>query len=47
MEAAFRANDYGRGALAAIQRIADLLAGHFPAQAGDKPNELSNRPELL
>lgn len=46
MEAAFRVGAYRRGALDAIEAATRLLAIHFPA-AGNNPNELPNRPEVL
>ena len=46
MEAAFRAGDYERGAVTAIERIGHLISVHFPAFAGN-PNELPDQPVLL
>jgi hypothetical protein len=46
MEAAFRAREFERGALEAIEAITRLLARHFPAR-GVNPNELPDKPALL
>ncbi|MFZ2269839.1 MAG: TPM domain-containing protein [Azonexus sp.] len=46
METAFKAADYRQGALAAIRRVGELLAEHFPAGA-ENPNELPDLPLLL
>lgn len=46
IEAHFRAGRFEQGMLEAVQAVADLLALHFPAAAGN-PNELSDRPILL
>ncbi len=46
MEAAFRAGEFERGALAGIGRVSDLLAAHFPP-TGNNPDELANRPVIL
>lgn len=46
MEAAFARREYRSGMLAAIARIGELLATHFPATA-DNPNELDDAPTML
>lgn len=46
MEQAFASRDYRSGMVAAIARIGELLARHFPA-TGDNPNELDDRPTVL
>jgi uncharacterized membrane protein len=45
--ARFRQDDYEQGLLGAIDAIGTLLRSHFPAVAGDNPNELPNRPLTL
>lgn len=50
MEGSFRSGAYGPGALAAIARIGELLAEHFPAHPGGLApphNELPDRPLIL
>ena len=46
MESAFRERRFEEGTLAAIGRVTDLLAFHFPGRAGDV-NELPDRPAVL
>ncbi|MDO9385256.1 MAG: TPM domain-containing protein [Thiobacillus sp.] len=46
MEAAFRQGEFERGALAGIEQIGALLAGHFPP-SGQNPDELANRPVIV
>lgn len=46
MESAFARREYRSGMLAAIARIGELLAAHFPATT-DNPNELDDAPTLL
>lgn len=46
VESEFAAGRYREGTVSAIGRIGTLLAEHFPATAGDNPNELGNRPRL-
>jgi len=46
VEAEFAAGHYRDGVILAVERISTLLAEHFPATAGDNPNELGNRPRL-
>lgn len=47
MEQAFRAGAWRRGAVEAVTRAGELLATHFPAAGGDKPNELPDAPVVL
>jgi len=46
MEQAFRAGNFGPGAVAGVARIGALLAQHFPAQGANR-NELSDTPVIL
>ncbi|MBK7767693.1 MAG: TPM domain-containing protein [Sulfuritalea sp.] len=46
MEASFRDGDWRRGALQAVTRAGELLAGHFPA-SGNNPNELPDQPLVI
>ncbi len=46
LSAAYRAGDFERGTIAAIDRIDELLVEAFPAPAAG-PDELPNRPVLL
>lgn len=46
MEAAFRAREFERGALAGIAEVTALLSRHFPPRGGN-PNELPDRPVVL
>ena len=46
MEAHFREGRFETGAAAGIDAVSELLATHFPA-AGDRPNELEDRPTLI
>jgi uncharacterized membrane protein len=46
LETAFREGRYGPGAVEAVRRVGELLAGHFPARS-DNPDELPNRPVRL
>ena len=46
MEQAFARGAYGAGAVAAVERVGAILAGHFPA-AADQVNELADRPLVL
>lgn len=46
MEAAFATRNYRGGMLAAITRIGQLLATHFPATSNN-PNELDDAPTVL
>jgi len=47
MEGHFRAGRFGEGSLAGVGGVADLLARHFPPQAGSNRDELPNQPALL
>ena len=46
MEIAFRAGQWGSGAVKASTRAGDLLAQHFPA-GGHNPNELPDAPLVI
>jgi len=46
MEAAFRDGKFEQGVLAGIRAVGLHLARHYP-NAGDKPNELPDRPVLM
>lgn len=47
LAAAYRADEFAGGTLAAIDRINGALAAAFPAAGGDNPDELPNRPRIL
>jgi uncharacterized membrane protein len=47
MEEHYRANDFGRGSVAGIERIGRLLGRHFPGSPGTGTPELPNQPVLL
>lgn len=47
MQREFAAGRFEAGMRAGLSSISDLLAQHFPAQAGDNPNELPDKPVLL
>jgi uncharacterized membrane protein len=47
MERHFKGGDFGRASVAGVQRIAVLLARHFPNGGGMRGNELPNQPVLL
>ncbi|HZQ62758.1 MAG TPA: TPM domain-containing protein [Casimicrobiaceae bacterium] len=47
MESAFRAGKFEQGALAGLREISDVLALHFPAEGGERPNELPDAPIVL
>lgn len=47
METAFRSGEFEQGALAGIREISDVLAQHFPAQGGERANELPDAPIVL
>jgi uncharacterized membrane protein len=46
VEMEYREGHFGAGSIAGIQRIGQLLAGHFPA-LDSRANELPDRPLLL
>lgn len=46
METHFRAGRFREGAIAGVEEVGALLAGHFPHEGGDR-NEQPNRPILL
>jgi uncharacterized membrane protein len=43
----FAAGAFEAGAIAAVERANALLAAHFPADPGDNPDELPDRPVVL
>jgi uncharacterized membrane protein len=47
MQQEFAAGRYEVGILAGLAAVSDLLTEHFPAQSGDKPNELPDAPAVL
>ena len=47
MQQQFAAGRFEAGVLTGLAAVSDLLAQHFPAGAGDKPNELPDAPTLL
>ena len=46
MEQRFARGEYEQGAVEGLQAVSDLLAMHFPADAGN-PNELPDRPVVM
>ncbi|HSN70233.1 MAG TPA: TPM domain-containing protein [Steroidobacteraceae bacterium] len=46
MKQSFACARFEAGAVAAVERVGNLIAPHFPLQPGDR-NELPNRPALL
>jgi uncharacterized membrane protein len=46
MEASFRADQFGEGALTGIGAVGDLLARHYPRKPGDR-NELPDKPVIF
>lgn len=46
MESAFRERRFGEGAAQGIRALGELLARHFPRQAGER-DELPDRPVIL
>ena len=47
MEDHFRAGRFREGSIAGVEVVASLIARHFPAAAGQRKNELPDRPILL
>jgi uncharacterized membrane protein len=47
MQREFARGRFQPGLVLGIRAIGDVLATHFPAGAGDNPNELSDRPVVL
>jgi uncharacterized membrane protein len=47
MQQEFARGQFERGAVVGIRAISDLLAAHFPAGDGPRPNELPDRPVVL
>jgi uncharacterized membrane protein len=46
MESDFRAGDFERGVIKGIEAVSQLMAQHFPAQAGGR-NELPDAPVVM
>lgn len=46
MERRFACGEYEQGAVEGLEAVSDLLASHFPAEAGN-PNELPDRPVVM
>jgi len=47
MQAEFARGQFERGAVIGVRAISDLLAAHYPAGDGDRPNELPDKPVVL
>jgi uncharacterized membrane protein len=47
MQREFAHDRFERGVVAGVRAIGELLAAHFPAVEGDKPNELPDRPVVI
>jgi uncharacterized membrane protein len=47
MQREFAQGRFERGVVLGVRAISDLIAAHFPAGAGDRPNELPDRPVVL
>lgn len=47
MQLEFAAGRFEAGVLSGLASVSDLLAQHFPAQAGGEPNELPDAPVIL
>lgn len=47
MQREFARGQFERGAVVGIRAISDLLAAHFPAAEGERPNELPDKPVVL
>ena len=47
MQQEFAAGRFEAGVLAGLASVSDLLAQHFPAGPGDKPNELPDAPVVV
>jgi uncharacterized membrane protein len=47
MQQEFAAGRFEAGMLTGLAAVSDLLAEHFPAQAGGNPNELPDAPVVL
>ncbi|TMG79358.1 MAG: hypothetical protein E6H75_01145 [Betaproteobacteria bacterium] len=47
MQQEFARGQFERGVVIGVRAISDLLAAHYPARGGDKPNELPDKPVVL
>jgi uncharacterized membrane protein len=47
MQAEFARGEFERGAVSGVRAIGDLIAAHYPAGQGDRPNELPDKPVVL
>jgi len=47
MQQEFARGQFERGVVTGVRAISDLLAAHYPARGGDKPNELPDKPVVL
>src|SRR5713101_6341680 len=47
MQQEFARGQFERGVVIGVRAISDLLAAHYPAQEGGKPNELPDKPVVL
>jgi len=47
MQYEFAAGRFEAGVLSGLASVSDLLAQHFPANAGDNPNELPDAPVVV
>ena len=47
MQREFAAGRFEAGMLAGLSSVSDLLAQHFPAKAGNNPNELPDAPVVV
>jgi uncharacterized membrane protein len=47
MQQEFARGQFERGVVIGVRAISDLLAAHYPAGAGEKPNELPDKPVVL
>ena len=47
MQQEFARGQFERGVVIGVRAISDLLAAHYPARGGEKPNELPDKPVVL
>ncbi|HEX4797956.1 MAG TPA: TPM domain-containing protein [Burkholderiales bacterium] len=47
MQQEFARGQFERGVVIGVRAVSDLLAAHYPARGGDKPNELPDKPVVL
>lgn len=47
MQQEFARGQYERGVVIGVRAVSDLLATHYPAGTGKKPNELPDKPVVL